>query len=323
MPALRKRETLVQNITYMAIMAAINVVFVLLTTFVPVLMFIIIFVLPLTSTIVTLYCKKRYFPIYAIVTIGLCMLVTMYDISDTLFYVIPSVISGFVFGVLVLAKVPSIWIIFLAACIQLGMYYAMMPLVRVWLGVDIVDVFASAFGVSDFIYLDYVVPSFLFFLSIGQSVISYIIIKTQLPKFNYEVTVGGRLDYLPYIALIIFLLFSVGFSYWYGPVAFLCLMFVTFFGIYIMVETIYTGGMKMWISVPIVFVVGIVAFLAIYEYIEEPLGFMGLEIAFILVAIVGIINEGTKTMKAIKEKNKQLDVIIGENNDEVEQIEEE
>ncbi len=321
MPALRKRETLVQNITYMAIMAAINVIFVLLTTFVPVLMFIIIFVLPLTSTIVTLYCKKRYFIIYAVVTIGLCMLVTMYDISDTLFYVIPSVISGFVFGVLVLAKVPSIWIIFLTACIQLGMYYAMMPLVRVWLGVDIIDVFAAAFGVSDFIYLDYVVPSFLFFLSIGQSVISYIVIKSQLPKFNYEVTIDGRLQYLPYLALIVFLLFSVGFCYWYGPVAILCLMFVTFFGIYIMVETIYTGGMKMWITVPVVFVVGLVAFLAIYEYIEEPLGFMGLEIAFILVAIVGIINEGIKTMKKIKEKSQVIDVIIKQNNDEINQIE--
>ena len=89
----KKKETLVQNITYMAIMAAINVVFVLITVLVPFLFFLIVFVLPLTSTIVTLHCKKRYFPIYAVATIGLCMICTMWQIGDTIFYVIPSVIS--------------------------------------------------------------------------------------------------------------------------------------------------------------------------------------------------------------------------------------
>ena len=90
-----KRETLVQNIAYMAIMAAINVVFVLITTLVPALLFLMIFVLPLTSTMVTLLCKKKYFPIYAVATIGLCMVVTLWKIDDTIFYVIPSIITGF------------------------------------------------------------------------------------------------------------------------------------------------------------------------------------------------------------------------------------
>jgi len=61
MSVFKKRETLIQNITYMAIMAAINVVFVVLTTLVPLLMFLIIFVLPLTSTVVALFCKKKYY----------------------------------------------------------------------------------------------------------------------------------------------------------------------------------------------------------------------------------------------------------------------
>ena len=90
---LAKRETLIQNIAYMALMAAINVIFVLLTTLVPVLMFLIIIVLPLTSTMVTLLCKKKYFPIYAIATIALCMIVTIWKIDDTIFYVIPSIIT--------------------------------------------------------------------------------------------------------------------------------------------------------------------------------------------------------------------------------------
>ena len=82
----KPRESLVQNITFMAMMAAINVVFVVLTTFVPVLVFLIVFILPLTSVLVTLHCKKIYFPIYAVATIGLCLICTIWQIDDTIFY---------------------------------------------------------------------------------------------------------------------------------------------------------------------------------------------------------------------------------------------
>ena len=56
----KKRETLTQNIAYMGLMAAINVIFVLLTYFVPFLIFLLVFVLPLTSVVVTIFCQKNY-----------------------------------------------------------------------------------------------------------------------------------------------------------------------------------------------------------------------------------------------------------------------
>ena len=120
----KKRETVVQNIAYMAIMAAINVIFVLLTALLPPLMFLIVFVLPLTSAVVTLFCKKRYFPIYAVATVALCLLTTMgIYIYDTFFYVIPSLITGFVFGLLIEKRVPAIYIIVLSSALQYILSY--------------------------------------------------------------------------------------------------------------------------------------------------------------------------------------------------------
>ena len=99
MELFKKRETPVENITYLGIMAAINVIFVLLTNVLPVLFFLIVFVLPLTSAVVTLFCKKAYFPIYFIVTLALCFLVNLgFHIFDTFLYVFPSLITGFLFG---------------------------------------------------------------------------------------------------------------------------------------------------------------------------------------------------------------------------------
>ena len=165
----------------MALMAAINVIFVLLTTFVPVLFFLIVFVLPLTSVIVTLHCQKKYFPIYAVATIGLCLICTIWKIDDTIFYVIPSLISGFIFGLLVEKKVPSFWIILITTVLQIGFTYASIPLIKVMTGRNIIEVFAVAFGIGDFQYLDYVTPCFIFFISLAQEVLAFMIIREELP----------------------------------------------------------------------------------------------------------------------------------------------
>ena len=127
----KKRETLTQNIAYMGLMAAINVIFVLLTYFVPFLIFVLVFVLPLTSVVVTIFCEKKYLPIYMLATIGLCLIATMNNFSDTLFYVIPALISGVVFGLLVERKVSPVWIIFVSSLITTGLSYAFLVLYHI------------------------------------------------------------------------------------------------------------------------------------------------------------------------------------------------
>ena len=122
MELFKKRETLIQNIAYMAIMAAVNVVFVLLSNVLPVLLFLLVFVLPLTSTIVTIYCKKRYFPIYFIVTLALCFGVSAgFSIFDTFIYVLPSLITGFIFGLFIEKQIPAIYTLIAATVIQYGL----------------------------------------------------------------------------------------------------------------------------------------------------------------------------------------------------------
>ena len=163
-------------------MAAINLVFVLLTTFIPILFFLIVFVLPLTSVIVTLHCQKKYFPIYAITTIGLCLLCTIWKIDDTIFYVIPSIISGFIFGLLIEKKVSSFWIILSTTVIQIAFTYASIPLIKVMTGRDIIHDFSTVFGINEFIYLDYVTPCFIYFLALAQQVLAFVIIREELPR---------------------------------------------------------------------------------------------------------------------------------------------
>ena len=166
MSLFQKRDSLIQNIAYMGIMAAINVIAVVIMNFVPFLFLPLALFMPLTSTVVTLFCKKRYFIIYAIATIGLCFLVSINNISDTLFYVIPSVISGFAFGMMIEYKFPSIVSIFVAGLIYCGLSYSVIPFIEFIYGQNMIEVVATIFGLKDYEYLNYIVPGFILIIGL-------------------------------------------------------------------------------------------------------------------------------------------------------------
>ena len=286
----KKRETLIQNITYMALMAAINVVFVLLTTLVPVLFFLIVFVLPLTSVIVTVHCKKRYFPIYAIVTVGLCMLCTIWKIDDTIFYVIPSIITGFIFGLFAEKKVPSYWIILITTLLQIGFTYASIPLIKLMTGRDIVEDFATVFNVNNFQYLAYVVPCFIFFISIAQEIIAYMVIREELPKFGYELNEPKNLPLSLAICLASSIALAVIFAFIYGPISYLFTLFALFLAIYSFIQLVITKNKIVYILLAATFVLSIFLFAIIYPNVAKPLGLILVNIYFLFIAIIVLIN---------------------------------
>ena len=288
----KKKETLVQNITYMAIMAAINVVFVLITVLVPFLFFLIVFVLPLTSTIVTLHCKKRYFPIYAVATIGLCMICTMWQIGDTIFYVIPSVISGFLFGFMVEKKVSSFWILTITTLVQIGISYATIPLLNLIAGKDVVVSFATVFGLGEFKYLNYVVPCFIFFIALAQQIIAYMVIKEELPKFGYTLNEPKELPFS--LAMAIGAASTLAFAFMFipncGPIAYLMSLISLLFVCYAIIYLVLEKSIVIYISLGASLVVSMIVFALIYSMVEEPKGLILVNIFFFIVAIIVLIN---------------------------------
>ena len=286
----KKRETLVQNITYMALMAAINVVFVLLTTFVPVLFFLIVFVLPLTSVIVTLLCKKRYFPIYAVATIGLCLICTIWKIDDTIFYVIPSIISGFVFGIMVEKRVPSFWIILATTILQIAFTYASIPLIKLMTGRNIINDFATAFGIKDFQYLDYVTPCFIFFISLAQQILAFSIIKDELPKFGYELNEPNNIPLSLSLLLFSFIALAFAFAFIYGPIAYLMTLFALLLGVYALIHLVTLKNKIVYILLAASLIISFFLFAILFPLIKEPLGLIFINSFFLFEGIIVLIN---------------------------------
>ena len=285
-----KKQTLVQNITYMALMAAINVIFVLLTTLVPFLFFLIVFVLPLTSTIVTLHCKKRYFPIYAVATIGLCLLCTIWKIDDTIFYVIPSIISGFVFGFMVEKKVPSFWIILATTILQIGFTYASIPLIKLMTGRNIIEDFATVFMVKDFIYLDYVTPCFIFFIALAQEILAFVIIREELPKFGYTLNDPKNIPLSLCVTILSSIVLVVIFAFIYGPLSYLFTLIALFLTIYAIAYLRLENKVLIYILVGAAVLVTFFLFAVFYPMVPVPFGLLFINILFFIIAIIVLCN---------------------------------
>ena len=286
----QKKETLIQNITYMALMAAINVIFVLLTTLVPFLVFLIVFVLPLTSAIVALHCKKRYFPIYSVATVGLCMLCTIWKIDDTIFYVIPSIFSGFAFGFLVEKKVPSFWIILVTTFIQIGFTYASIPLIKLMTGRDIIVDFATVFMIKDFIYLDYVTPCFIFFLALAQQILAFVIIREELPKFGYELSEPKNISLSLGISILSSIVMVVIFAFVYGPLSYLFTLISLFLSVYAITYLIGKNNLVIYISLGVSVLVSFFLFAVFYSMVKVPLGLLFINILFFIIGIIVLFN---------------------------------
>ena len=139
MAVFQKKTTLVHHITYMGIMTAINLIFIVLATYIPFLMFLLILLLPFVSAIVSYYCQKRYYLIYAVASVGLCLI---FNISDTIFYVVPSIVTGFLIGVLLEKKINPFWLILSSSIVESALTFALIPLINL---IGNVEPFACGF----------------------------------------------------------------------------------------------------------------------------------------------------------------------------------
>ena len=272
MELFRKRENATQNIAYMAIMSAINVIFILLSNLLPVLLFLLVLILPLTSTIVTLYCKKKYYPVYALVTLGLCFAVAGgFSIFDALIYVFPSMIVGFLFGISFEHRVSAILIIVGTTTAQfLLTYLTYFILTKIIDNFDVMMGLIKLFGLSDFKYLHAFLLIFLFIISQIQIVLSYLFIKLEIHKFGIEVNLECHYRYILYLSTLLTIGLAV-LSYFYFPNW--CLVFVMMplpIYIYETLQLILKRKKLNYVLLVIFHLAFIFIFAFLYQYVSSP-----------------------------------------------------
>ena len=281
----RKKESLVQNMTFMALMAALNVVFSLLSVLLPVLFFLLIFILPLTSTLVCIFCKKRYYVIYAVATIGLCLLINFYQFTEVISYVIPSIATGLIFGLMIEKKINCLWIILCATVIQTVFTFFSFAIFEWFADRHILREIMALFGLSEFGFGDYVAAMFFFIISLIQIAIAYLIIREEIKKMGVET--NEEVPSIPVVSIILLGLVgaTIGMSFLYGPVAFMLFGFTVVIGTYLVVYSFSLKKKLLYILSGISLIVTILSF-TLYDYIYVPNGIYLIDVFFVLEAII-------------------------------------
>ena len=285
----KKRETPIQNIAYMAIMAAINIVFVLLCNILPVLLFLLVFILPLTSVIVTIYCKKKYFPIYFIVTLLLCFAVTSgFSVFDTFIYVLPSLVTGFIFGICFEKNVPAIITLTVATIAEyLLTILTFFVLGRIVSNLNMTETIVQVFGLANWEFKAVFIEVFLYTISLIQILISFAFVKYQSKILGIEINLKCQFQFLLYL----FTLACGGFaiiSYFYFPVYTLVIVLIALpIYIYECVVLVLKREIWIWISLALVHILFPFVFALLYQCLVAP---NQLIIIYILFGIVTIID---------------------------------
>lgn len=225
----RKKTTFTENIAFMALLCAIDVVFSVLATLVPLSDIVIVLFLPLVSAFAGCYCESKYLPIYIVSSIGVCLLASCYDLGAVLFYVIPAILSGSFYGFLVEKKIPVSLIVFLTALLEMGLNYASLPLIQMLYQVSMIDNAKTLLGLNDYVYVDDIVPTFIFGFSLAQAGLSHFFIQGILSDFKQEFAPEGVYQRVEPIIGILFGGLAVGLGFAYIPLAYVFLAFSLYF----------------------------------------------------------------------------------------------
>ena len=272
MEIFKKRESVTQNIAYMAIMASINILFVLFTNLLPALMFLLVFILPLTSTIVTIYCKKRYYLIYALATLGLCIAVgSGFFLFDALMYVIPSLVVGFLFGLCIELKVPAILIIVGATLLQFAFVILTYLLLEVIVNNFVLaNALISLFGLTEFPYVNVFLLVFAYVIAQIQIIFSYLFIKLVSNKIGIEINLECHNRFWLYSITFFTILLGV-ISYFSFPMWTLVFLIIPLpIYVYEMIQLVLKRKTFIFISLGIIHLSFIFIFAFLYQYVLAP-----------------------------------------------------
>lgn len=287
---IKERNTIVENLTLMAIMGAINALFSLFATWLPIISLFLVIILPFTSVIIALYCKPKYFLIYIVSTIGISLLITMYNMQYTIFYLIPAIFTGLAFGYLIRIKIHSSIILFTTAILQFLLSYAMIPLIDAIYETSLIEQFLTLFNLANKNYIYTIVPAFIFIIAFAQTTFSYIAISSEIKKFNFALITTPLKSYVNDIITTLFLVLTLIFAFFCSEASYVFLVCALYFSCLTLINLCLKKKLWIYLSLGGSFFLFIVLFALFYELIAPPNQLLAVSILPLLFIFVDLIN---------------------------------
>ena len=283
---------------FMGIMSAIcviiNVILAVTDVFFIGLSLFIALILPLASVIVELTCKDKYYPIFFVATIGLSLVATLWNIHTTILYLIPSLITGYFFGLSAKYKFSPVYSIIIGAIAQALLTYLTIPLINLIFGIDIINTFLVFFQLQNSSTITIIIPSVILLLSLIQMTLSYLIISSEINKFGYEYQNELKIIWPICATTMFFSILIIPFYFASLSVAYIFLIISIYFAVALVVNISYRKMWKTLIFSTLSVIIAAICYVFLYKFLAFGSGLLLYGIAPLLISIIILVSSFLK-----------------------------
>lgn len=287
----RQRNTPVENLTFIAMMVAFDAILSLFSALVPFAAIFVMLLVPLTSAFVASYCRFKFIPVYIISALGICLAVSAWNITNTVFYIFPSVLTGVLYGEAEKRQVPYSINIFISSLLSLGLFYLSLLFLKAVTGVDMVVFLLTLIRKQDSATAPEIFPLFAFAYSLAQMAIVHIFLQSEFAHLgNVEINEKNisKWYWLPSFA---FLGGAIGCAFISAKAAYLLLGLGIYWALYCLYDIALKKKPLPWIILGILVVVGWLGFAALYSRLPAGNGLSLLALPLLSIPITHFLNQ--------------------------------
>jgi len=186
MKVFSKREKPKESIALTAFVVTLNVILNAANTYLPFIGYFFVLFLPLVSTIYVLSTKLKYYPIYFIASMALAILTTPLNFSNTLLYLLPSLISGLVYAACVNGKIDAQLSYFYCVIVMFLTEILVIPLLNFVYSTDTIENILTIFAINDLENVHIFIYAVIYLVNALKEYFVYLVTKDELEKFSYK-----------------------------------------------------------------------------------------------------------------------------------------
>lgn len=261
----KKRFEGTKALTFSSIMSAISIVLILVSFFSGDVGLFLIFILPLCASLVAVYVDFKYSLIYFIST----FLISCFDLQLALFIVIPSLVSGIIFGKLIKIYLQGYYIIIINTLALLLLQIGATYLIDLIYKINLVDSIGKILKLNEVTFNNAYIL-FLFLLSLIEISLNYLIISSELKKFDFEFKETKDHFILNFFIEIILIIASITLMFFNHQYGFLFVGISLFFGVVLAYYnfSFYQNKRIVIIQMPL-YLISLISIMILFSYIKN------------------------------------------------------
>lgn len=268
-----RKETPAQNIAFCALAVAFDAILSLVGALLPLSSVFLMAIAPLIASFVAYFCQKRYHALYLFAALGISIAVSAWDFQNTLFYLLPCLCSGLVYGYGVRGKAPASLSLFFASLCQFLFFILSLYLVKAIYQVNMVDVLLAFFGKERNPFSETAIVLLGLAYSFGVAGLSHFVFLLISPKLGIPLIWKASHPWLPPCFSFAASVLCFAFLFLYPPLAYFFLGLAVYWVFLALIDSLPNAHWPFYVMAFSLLFASLLLFAFLYPFLPNVEGF--------------------------------------------------